>query len=112
MVDLDATAQRARYDPSPYHCQGTNKPLLPRARLDPPASKCDAKWTLAAALEALKAGIRCGWVSEAWQGDFPRLVWYKDGPVVYEARLSEREQGAYHGYPIEEEEWPRGLCDA
>jgi hypothetical protein len=48
-------------------------------------------------------------VSQHWDGEFPRYVWYKDSGTVYEARLVNREQGSYKGYPLEPAEWPPGI---
>jgi hypothetical protein len=62
------------------------------------------------ATAALREAIENGLVSGDWPGDFPKHVWYKDGPVVYEARLTNKEQGTYHAYPLNgPEEWPRGM---
>jgi hypothetical protein len=39
-------------------------------------------------------------VSCSWEGaGFPRYVWYLEGDVLCEARLTNRENGEYHGYP-------------
>ena len=57
----------------------------------------------------LRMALRRGAVSGHWEGRFPRYVWYKDGTVVYEARLVNRELGEYKGYPFERKEWPVGL---
>src|SRR5262245_25354045 len=41
---------------------------------------------------------------------FPRLVWHLQDETLYEARLSNRELGEYHGYPLEDRcEWPAGI---
>ena len=106
---LEEAASRAVYVSSPYHLNPKSG-RVPASRRYPGASKCDEKWTLEMATEALRDAIRAGFVSHDWRGDFPRNAWYKDGPVVYEATLSNREQGAYHAYPLnEKEERPRGL---
>jgi hypothetical protein len=45
-----------------------------------------------------------------WRGVFPRYAWHKDGEIVYQAVLSNEEQGDYHAYPLEDpQEWPRGM---
>ena len=53
------------------------------------------------AAELLKLGIRRGMVSEQQRGDWPQNVWAVDADgIVYEAQLSNRERGEYHGYPM------------
>lgn len=53
--------------------------------------------------------MRSGAVGAPWEGDFPRYVWRREGDVVYEARLINREIGEYKGYPLQRDEWPEGL---
>jgi len=59
----------------------------------------------------LQAAIQAGNYSEFFEGDFPRYVWYRDEPnnITYEARLVNREQGCYKGYPLNASEVPTGL---
>ena len=60
--------------------------------------------------EHVKEAIRTGCVSAEWQGDFPRYAWYMERDTLYEAVLSNRQSGDYHGYPLETRaEWPKGL---
>lgn len=52
-------------------------------------------------LARLREAIKNGFVSEAFEGNFPRFVWsnaFGDG-IIYEARLTNRELGIYKGYP-------------
>lgn len=106
-----ALADEVRYVGSPEHKDipsfaGT--PPRPR----PDATICDRSLT--------DPDILTGWVREAlvrgvmgafMEGRFPRYVWYKTGKTVYEARLVNREQGTYKGYPLYEDEWPEGIAD-
>jgi hypothetical protein len=106
---LDA-AEAARYVSNPYHRPPGSPMGQPIQRPYPHASKCPPSWDLAGATKALKAAIRAGWVSTNWRGGFPQAVWYKDSEFVYEAVLSNRTSGEYHGYPLESrDEWPKGL---
>jgi len=57
----------------------------------------------------LRSAIARGAVGELWEGEFPRYAWHKEGSVVYEARLVNRDLGEYKGYPLDETEWPDGL---
>jgi hypothetical protein len=59
----------------------------------------------------LQAAIQAGNYSAFFEGDFPRYVWYRDEPgnITYEARLVNREQGCYKGYPVNASEVPTGL---
>ena len=50
--------------------------------------------------------MKKGCVSAFFEGEFPRYVWYKDGRVVYEARLINKTLGQYKGYPLNDDEWP------
>ena len=34
-------------------------------------------------------------------GKFPSVVWYRDGETIFEARLTNRVSGEYHGYAPE-----------
>ena len=44
-----------------------------------------------------------------WDGEFPRYVWYKRDNTVFEARLINRVNGSYKGYPLDKDEWPNGI---
>lgn len=105
--DLKDAAGRAIYEGSAYHRQRGGGATS--GRRYPAASKCDDGWTLDSATQALREAISKGQVSEAWKSGFPRNVWYVDEEVVYEAVLHNEGVGAYHAYPLNNEEWPRGL---
>ena len=59
--------------------------------------------------EWLRSAIRRGAISADSSGEFPRYVWHKEEDTVFEARLVNRGNGSYKGYPINEDEWPRGI---
>jgi hypothetical protein len=99
----------ARYTGSPYHRSPGSKagPIAQRAGL---SSRCPPNWTNAKATEALRLAITEARVSCVWEGGFPRYIWYLDGDVLYEARLTNRENGEYHGYPLEDRwQWPKNF---
>jgi hypothetical protein len=108
-IDLDAVAERADYVGGPEHKDAPSFAGAPRPRAD--ASLCDRSLLprLALIRQWLREGVRRGAVSQHWDGEFPRYVWYKDSGTVYEARLVNREQGSYKGYPLEPAEWPPGI---
>jgi hypothetical protein len=109
-ASLADAAERARYVGSPYHRPPGSPMGLPKDRRYPQASKCDIKWTKETANRALKESIRAGHVSAEWENGLPRRVWHRDGRVLYEAVLSNRELAEYHAYPLNEErEWPADL---
>jgi hypothetical protein len=79
----------------------------PASRRWPHASKCPPHWDQPSATRALRESLRAGRVSTDWYGNFPRFVWHLEGETLYEARLSNRELGEYHAYPLEDRrEWP------
>jgi hypothetical protein len=57
----------------------------------------------------LRDAIRRRAVSAYFEGGYPRYAWFKKDDVVYEARLVNRGQGTYKGYPLETDEWPQGI---
>jgi hypothetical protein len=107
---LKAIITKVRYTGSPYHRSPGSKAgsIAKRAGL---SSRCPAAWTNATATEALRLAISEARVSCFWEGaGFPRYVWYLDGDVLYEARLTNRESGEYHGYPLEDRwQWPKNF---
>jgi len=106
-IPLKAAADKATYVHSPYHCPIEGKGRALRAK---PATPCPRRWKQAEAEKALKASILAGRVSEKWNGDFPRLVWYRDGDdTIYQARSEVKTPNRYHAYPIEARQLPKGL---
>ena len=105
---LQAIVTKVRYTGSAYHRSPGSKAgtIAKRAGL---TSRCPASWTNETATQALKLAISEAKVSCYWEGaGFPRYVWYLDGDVLYEARLTNRENGEYHGYPLEDKwQWPK-----
>lgn len=107
-ADLDSVASRVRYVGSPEHKDIPSFAGRPRLRAD--ASCCPREITDAELVtEWLRLAIRRGVISANWNGDFPRYVWHKEGDTVFEARLVNRGDGSYKGYPISVDEWPRGI---
>lgn len=96
------------YVGSPYHCRGENGERV--RRRGKPASVCPKRWSAEDARAALKRAVLNGNVSEAWESDYPRYIWYREGTtIVYEARLSGGFPGSYHAYPIEADQVPRDV---
>jgi hypothetical protein len=112
-VDLDRLADDVQYVGSPEHKRSPSFAGPPSPR--PDASICDNRFLEQQPLLTawLKVAMRKGAVSAYFDGDYPRYVWYKDKDeeTVYEARLVNRGQGTYKGYPLEKNEWPRGIND-
>ena len=109
-VDLNGLADRVVYAGSPEHKDIPSFAGQPRLRAD--ASCCPRE------IVELGQKVVCGWLRSAirrgatgapWEGGFPRCVWYKDDGTVFEGRLVNRELGSYRGYPIDKDEWPRGI---
>ena len=103
------SAAHAHYTGSPEHKGGPSFAGQPRPRAD--ASICDGSLLDKQVLltKWLRQSIRDGLVSEYWEGSFPRYVWFRQGDTVFEARLINREQGHYKGYPLNRDEWPEGV---
>ena len=103
--ELEQMARKARYEPSPYHksAQEAERWGLSRAVHRPDTTLCEAG-TIGGrrdAVRLLRLGIRLGMVSETRRGDWPQNVWAVDDKgVAYEAQLSNRGVGEYHGYPM------------
>ena len=58
----------------------------------------------------LRAAIAAGDVGGIWEPDtYPQLVWKRVDGLVFEGRVSNRDSGWYHGYPITAAEMPRWL---
>ena len=105
---LAPCAERARYVCSPEHKDVPFAGCEPRPRAD--ASTCSRELRDQDLMtQWLREAIRRGAVGEFVEGEFPRYVWYKEGSVVYEGRLVNRELGEYKGYPLEKIEWPAGV---
>ena len=101
--ELEEMAQGVRYRASPYHkssplAWGLSRPV-PRA--DKTICEGSGITCCRDAAELLKSGIRRGMVSEDQRGGWPQNIWAVDAEgTVYEAQLSNRELGEYHGYPM------------
>jgi hypothetical protein len=110
-VNLAEIARRARYVGSQEHKDTPSFAGQPHPRRYPPASLCPR--SLAGEQEFvtrwLRTAIERGATGSYWVGGFPRLVWHKEGDVVYEAYLTNSGLGEYKGYPLEQIEWPKGL---
>jgi hypothetical protein len=101
-------ASNVRYTGSPYHrSSGKEGPVAQRIGL---VSRCPPNWTNLEATRLLRIAISEGRVSKHWEQGFPRHVWHLDGGVLYEARLTNSENGEYHGYPLEDRwQWPKNF---
>ncbi len=109
-TDLVDLAGRARYVGSPEHKSGPSFAGQPKPRGD--ASLCDRGLNKAQprVTKWLREALRKGVVGAPWEGDFPRYVWHREGDIVFEGRLTNREAGEYKGYPLLNDEWPEGLA--
>ena len=106
---MKLAASKVRYTGSPYHRSPGSKagPIASRSGL---ASKCPPNWTNLEATRVLRQAMVEGRVSMIWEQGYPRHVWYLDGDVLYEARLTNSGNGEYHGYPLEDRwQWPKNF---
>jgi len=100
---LEELARKADYAGNPYHKRnpGDFRCIPPSApRLD--KTLCDGVgvYQKAVAINLLRLGIRRGFVSRDRRGSWPQNVWAVIGGQPLEASLTNREQGTYHGYPM------------
>jgi len=78
---------------------------MPRPRAD--ASICPRRFSdMRLATRWLRAAIRAGSTGDHWDDGLPRYVWHKHENTVFEARLINRGDGSYKGYPLNDHEWP------
>jgi hypothetical protein len=105
-AELSALEVRISYGGNPQH---KRKPgdfgLVPPSAPRPDKTLCDATGILtrAAALTALREGVRRGLISRANRSSFPQNIWSvtTDG-IPLEFQLENREIGTYHDYPMPE----------
>jgi len=107
-VDVTVVAAMSSYLGSGEHKAHPSFAGPPKLRAD--ATKCDPALGDPDELTSwLRDAIERAQFGGLWEGGFPRYVWYRVGDVCYEARLMNREQGHYKGYPLEETECPPGI---
>lgn len=110
-IDLAELAARVKYVGSPEHKDAVTSVGVPRRRGD--ASICPREYNeLQLATGWLRSAIRDGSTGGPWEGDFPRYAWHKEAATVFEARLVNRGDGSYKGYPLNDDEWPRHMVDS
>jgi len=106
--DREIMARDVSYVGSPEHKDTPSFAGHPRPRAD--ASICDRALARdrIAVEKWLRRAIFAANYSEFFEGDLPRYVWYLDEQscITYEARLVNREQGCYKGYPLNTSEAP------
>lgn len=104
--ELNILAGKLRYGGNPVHKRNPlsfDLPYANRRRWDGSACETAGITKLAQALRLLREGARRGLISVQTRGGFPQNVWAvtQDG-IPLEAQLENREQGSYHGYPMDE----------
>lgn len=101
--ERERMAEESSYWPSPYHKRSHSFEVVqPRPRRD--KTVCDSAEDGDFREDArmlLASGFRRGMVSAQKRGGWPQNVWaVGDDDTVYEAQLTNRGQGEYHGYPM------------
>lgn len=97
--ELENLANRVRYIGSAEHKTYPSPAGHPALRSS--ASKCPPQINIDQAEQWLRSAIRLGQFSTLFEGAFPRHVWGKFNDRYWEARLSNRSQGLYHGYEVD-----------
>lgn len=99
--------ESAKYEPSQKH---KTHPILGQEPYhDTTAAKCSNDISIEMAQNWLSEALNIGCFSEAFTGDFPKIIWFKFDSVVYEAKQSGFGSNLFHGFPLEEYEWPNGI---
>ncbi len=108
--DLRTLAASVEYGGSPYHrWPGNSSDGVSAAR--PDATRCPPDITRDIARRWLRSAIEAGDVGGIWEPDtYPQRAWKRVDGKVFEARITNRTTGEYHGYPIAESEAPRWLA--
>lgn len=104
---LVSLARKVSYGGNPEHKRNPGDfALTPPNGPRPGKSLCDEieVFTRKEALSLLRQGCKKGLISERRENDWPKNIWsVKDGRAL-EAQLESPETGAYHGYPLQEED--------
>jgi len=99
-------AARTSYVGSAEHKTFPSPAGHPALRSD--ATRCDPRYTdFELITRVLRQAITRRCTSSVFDGDFPKYVWGWLDDQLYEARLVNRDQGAYKAYPLEEAETPK-----
>jgi len=107
--DLAALSERATYHPSAEHKDRYLPPAGVR-RLRSDATPCPAEISLDQAQQWLREALAQGHVGAPWVDQpFPQYAWFRAGGRVFEARLTNPEQGWFKGYPLRDGEEPAWL---
>lgn len=107
-ADLNALAATASYVISAEHKDYLTEAGPGALRSD--ASPCPRDVSRDTAEQWLREALAAGHVGAPWSSQpFPQYAWYRQDGVVYEARLTNAELGAYKGYPLEASEAPTWL---
>lgn len=105
----ESVAQRARYVASGEHKDYPSSDglwtVVPKADKAKCARFARTEWHRLK--EVLRQAISASCVHAEFRGDFPARAWAFINDVLHEARLSNRGNGEYHGFPLEyQEQWP------
>lgn len=108
-VDLPALAGQAVYHPRAEH-KDRYTPAAEVRRLRSDATPCPEQVIRDDAQRWLREALAAGAVGAPWDDQpFPRYAWWRVGDMVYEARLTNAEQGWFKGYPLDPSDWPAWL---
>lgn len=109
-TDVAALAAMAIYEPSAEHKDRYTRGAGVR-RLRTDATACPAEVTLDQAQHWLREALAAGDVGSPCRDQpFPQYAWKRVGGTVFEARLTNAEQGWFKAYPLDETEWPAWLA--
>lgn len=105
---LERCARSARYVGSVEH--KTYKSFAGEPKLRSDATPCPTHLNDPEELtEWLRAALRAGHVGEPFLEGCPRYVWVQQDDQWFEGMLTNQTQGWYKGYPITDDQAPKGL---
>lgn len=107
--DLQQLSALASYHPSAEH-KDRYIPGTGVRRLRTDATACPSEVTREDAEVWLRAALAAGQVGGPWTDQpFPQYAWWRGEAAVFEARLTNAEQGWFKGYPLAPGEEPAWL---
>ena len=108
-VNLEKVANSCRYVGSVYRKRNPSFAGSPKPRPDAGICPSDLRDRRKLVESWLKNAVASGNVGRFDECGYPRIVWYREGNTIFEARTGAKGSGEYHGYPLQRDQVVRGL---